>query len=127
MSRTLSNHNHVQDSHRVSRNRSRPERRRHGLHHRRCRSEVPTNPRLTTETSYADGTPRVPVPGWANIGLNGPGSLWGNKITRIPALTDIGLHIGWADHDLIETVLAYVTMSPMDRFALRRYDFEQAA
>jgi hypothetical protein len=58
---------------------------------------------LTTRANYASGLPRVPIPNYADLGLRGPGYLWGDGLTRISTL-DIGNHIGWIDLDTVEAI-----------------------
>jgi len=58
---------------------------------------------LTTSDSYSDGTPRTPIPNFAAVGLNGPGYIWGNRLTRVRT-ADIGNFIGTADLALIEAI-----------------------
>lgn len=60
---------------------------------------------LTTNATYRDGSPRVAIPNFAVVGLQGPGYLWGDRLTLAAAI-DIGDHIGWADGALVDAVLA---------------------
>lgn len=54
---------------------------------------------LTTQSHFANGSPRIPVPNSTACGLGGHASfLWGTP-TWVCAL-DIGDHIGYADDDL---------------------------
>lgn len=60
---------------------------------------------FTTKNQYDDGSPRVPIPDYAAIGLAGPGYFWGARLTRVdPA--DIGDYIGYADTSLLRTLLS---------------------
>jgi hypothetical protein len=59
---------------------------------------------FTTKSYYEDGSPRVPIPDYAVIGLPSPGYFWGTRLTRVdPA--DIGDYIGDADASLLRTLL----------------------
>jgi hypothetical protein len=58
----------------------------------------------TRKRNFRDGTPRIPVPNAAAVGLNGPGFLWGDGLTEIPAHAVLE-HLGWADRDLAEVII----------------------
>jgi hypothetical protein len=60
---------------------------------------------LTTNDSYASGSPRVSIPDWYSVGLSGPGYLWGGKLTRITTESVHGF-IGWSDEPLIEAIVS---------------------
>ena len=74
---------------------------------------------LTTNGTYRDGSPRVSIPNASQVGLRGPGFLWGDRFTSVAAI-DVGDHIGWADAALVEAVIALAALDgdPADR--LRR-------
>ena len=59
---------------------------------------------LTTKRHYADGSSRTSIPDPLAVGLHGPGYLWGDRLTRIRT-SDIGIHIGFADRQLIDTLI----------------------
>jgi len=58
---------------------------------------------LTTRSRYSSGQNRVAVPAPARVGLNGPGYLWGDRLTRVCAL-DLERPIGWCDPLLAEAI-----------------------
>lgn len=59
---------------------------------------------LTTKSTYEDGLPRIRVPDHQAVGLNGPGFLWGHRVTRVNA-EDIGIYIGRANCGLLNAIL----------------------
>lgn len=59
---------------------------------------------LTTNSTYRDGTPRLPIPDPRAVGLRSPGFLWGDRLTPVSPI-DVGDHIGWADSALVEAVI----------------------
>lgn len=68
---------------------------------------------LTSKSTFASGKPRTPVPNPLRVGLNGPGYLWGDKLTNVSAL-DIGRHLGWVDLDLAMSVIREARLTPQD-------------
>lgn len=74
---------------------------------------------LTTNSTYRDGTARVPIPNPALVGLSGPGFLWGDRLTPVAAI-DVGDHIGWADTALVEAVIPLVALDGDVAEPLRR-------
>lgn len=59
---------------------------------------------LTTKSTYEDGLARIRVPDHQAVGLNGPGFLWGHRLTRVNT-EDIGTYIGRANCDLLNAIL----------------------
>lgn len=59
---------------------------------------------LTSKAKYATGINRVPIPNFAAVGLDGPGYLWGNRLTRITS-ESIESFIGFADDALVEAII----------------------
>ena len=59
---------------------------------------------LTSKTKYATGADRVPIPNYSAVGLDGPGYLWGNRLTRITS-ESIESFIGFADDALVEAII----------------------
>jgi hypothetical protein len=82
---------------------------------------------FTTKNHYEDGSPRVPIPDYAAIGLPGPGYFWGARLTRVdPA--DIGDYIGDADASLLRTLLGVARADlAMDEIAAIRAALSAAA
>lgn len=74
---------------------------------------------LTTKATYADGSPRTPVPHPTAVGLNGPGYLWGEHLTRISVL-DLRRHLGWVDAALAATLILQARLHPDRAAALVR-------
>jgi hypothetical protein len=58
---------------------------------------------LTTLSTFANGTPRLPVPHPDRYGLDGRGSFFWGATTRICSL-DVGDHVGFADAELMGVV-----------------------
>jgi hypothetical protein len=58
---------------------------------------------LTTKSRYRSGQKRVAVPAPTQVGLNGPGYLWGDGLTPVCAL-DLERPIGWCDLLLAEAI-----------------------
>lgn len=58
---------------------------------------------LTTLNAYRDGNPRVAVPNPREVGLNGPGFLWGENLVGLCVL-DIERHLGWVDLELAQLI-----------------------
>lgn len=81
---------------------------------------------LTTLDHYATGEPRVPVPDWRRVGLNGPGWLWSNNLAIVPVL-DIHHHLGWADDDLVTAIADTARMSEFEVMDLRPYNRRKSA
>lgn len=73
---------------------------------------------LTTNSTYRDGSSRVPIPNPTLVGLRGPGFLWGDRLTPVAAI-DIGDHIGWADSALVEAVIALARLDSDQAMGLR--------
>ena len=59
---------------------------------------------LTRKSTYMSGEPRRPIPNYAAVGLNGPGFIWGRRLTRVTADSIHGF-IGFANHQLIEEIV----------------------
>lgn len=61
---------------------------------------------LTTVSHYNDGSPRVPVPNPAAVGLRGRGFLWSGSLQRI-AYADIDRDrlLGQADDALMQAIM----------------------
>lgn len=74
---------------------------------------------LTTNATYRDGTPRIPVPDCRAVGLSGPGYLWGNRLRRVSVL-DLRLHVGWVDPLLAAAVIVQARLKPEDAAAVVR-------
>ena len=51
---------------------------------------------LTAKSSFADGSPRTPVPNPTTVGLRGPGWLWGGRPISVDVLS-IEDHVGTVD------------------------------
>ncbi len=60
---------------------------------------------LTTNAHYASGKQRVEIPDPAEVGLNGPGFLWGDQLTNVSAI-DIDRTIGKVTLALAEAVIS---------------------
>lgn len=59
---------------------------------------------LTSKPTYADGAPRTPVPFSSAVGLDGPGYLWGHRLTGI-CVFEVQSHLGWVDAHLAATII----------------------
>lgn len=59
---------------------------------------------LTTNSRFANGRPRTPVPNPDAVGLQRTTYLWGQRPTLISVL-DIHNHVGWADAALLQAVI----------------------
>ncbi|MGI8632122.1 MAG: hypothetical protein ACR2NA_06175 [Solirubrobacterales bacterium] len=73
---------------------------------------------LTTNPRYSDGSPRVPVPDPAAIGLHREGWLWGPRPARIATL-DVHTTIGRVDEVMAEAIIALSRLGADDAAALR--------
>lgn len=74
---------------------------------------------LTTRSRYKDGNPRVAIPEPAAAGLNGPGYLWGQGLTKVYAL-DIERAIGKVTPPFAEAVISLAALESVDAAALRK-------
>jgi hypothetical protein len=74
---------------------------------------------LTSKPTYRHGAPRVAIPNPTELGLHGPGYLWGNRVTLISVL-DVERHIGWATETFLNVILQSVNLSESDRASLGR-------
>lgn len=74
---------------------------------------------LTRKPTYRHGASRVAIPNPTELGLHGPGYLWGNRVTLISVL-DVERHIGWADQAFVDVVHQNVDLSESDRASLGR-------
>lgn len=72
---------------------------------------------LTTLASYANGRPRTAVPNPTAVGLDGPGYLWGQRITWVCVL-DVHTHIGWVDEALATLIARQAALGQADARAL---------
>lgn len=61
---------------------------------------------FTTLTTYENGEARISIPNPAAVGLRGQGYLWSGALVRVDAADGVGDHIGWADRDLAEAIIA---------------------
>ena len=70
---------------------------------------------LTRKSRYSSGEKRRPIPNHAVVGLNGPGFIWGGRLTRVTADSVHGF-IGYANHQLVEEIvdIARNDMSPSE-------------
>ncbi len=73
---------------------------------------------LTTNPRYSDGSPRVPAPDPAAIGLRCQGWLWGPRLARIATL-DVHATIGRVDKAMAEAIIALSRLGADDAAALR--------
>lgn len=73
---------------------------------------------LTTKPRYSDGSPRVPVPDPAAIGLRSQGWLWGPRPAHIATL-DVHKTIGRVDEAMAEAIIALSRFDADDAGALR--------
>lgn len=73
---------------------------------------------LTTNSHYASGAPRVAIPEPLEVGLHGPGFLWGDHLTNVCAL-DIDRAIGKVTPALAEAVVLLAGLYGADAAALR--------
>jgi hypothetical protein len=73
---------------------------------------------LTTNPRYSDGSPRVPVPDPAAIGLHRQGWLWGPRPAHI-ATVDVHTTVGRVDLAMAEAVIALSRLGADDAAALR--------
>jgi len=82
---------------------------------------------FTTKDHFEDGSPRVPIPDYAAIGLPSLGYFWGARLTRVdPA--DIGDFIGDADASLLRTLLGLARADlTMDEIAAIRTEIQATA
>lgn len=74
---------------------------------------------LTTKSRYQGGQSRVAVPCPSRVGLNGPGYLWGHRLTSVCNL-DLERPIGWCDAALAGTVADLARLPYFLRRELRR-------
>lgn len=74
---------------------------------------------LTRLPTYATGAPRTPVANPHAVGLNGPGFLWGERLTGISVI-DLERHLGWVDADLAAAVIIQAKLGARDAAALIR-------
>ncbi len=73
---------------------------------------------LTTNPTYRNGQARVAIPNPTGVGLRGPGYLWGSRTARICVL-DLGGHIGWADHELVDVIVSIAHLPTEDALAIK--------
>lgn len=66
---------------------------------------------LTTNSRYASGASRMPIPNPNSVGLTGSGYLWSERMARISSF-DIGDHIGWVDAELAEVIGDLAQLAP---------------
>lgn len=59
---------------------------------------------LTTLPRYQDGSPRVAVPNPLEVGLRGPGYLWGSRLARISRI-DVLDRVGSVDLPLADAII----------------------
>jgi hypothetical protein len=74
---------------------------------------------LTTRRTYSNGAPRTPVPNPLAVGLDGPGYLWGDRLTAISTM-DVDRHVGWVDAELAATIIVQARLDTIDATALIR-------
>lgn len=65
---------------------------------------------LTTNSTYAGGVGRRPIPDVVAVGLQRPGYLWASHLTNVSVM-DIRDHIGWADESLVEAIVSEVRIT----------------
>ena len=74
---------------------------------------------LTSKPTYADGTPRTPVPFPQAAGLHGPGYLWGHRPTAI-CVFEVRSHLGWVDPHLAAAIIEQAHLAPEEAAGLVR-------
>lgn len=72
---------------------------------------------LTTQPCFkTTGAPRVPIRNWRDVGLTGPGYLWGRPV-RICSL-DVERHVGWVDANLAASIIVTAGLDVTDAATL---------
>jgi hypothetical protein len=72
---------------------------------------------LTTNPRYLGGGERVAIPNPCEVGLRGPGYLWGNRLANVAAV-DVDRCLGQVDDALANAIIDLVGLDPSDAAAL---------
>lgn len=71
---------------------------------------------LTTNATYSDGKPRLPIPAWQSF-LREQGFIWSTRIAFVPPV-DIRSVLGTAPPELLRYLIRTVGLSPDEKAAL---------
>ena len=74
---------------------------------------------LTTNPRYTDGSSRVAIPHPSDVGLRGPGWLWGERLANVSTL-DIGPRIGQVDQEMADAIIDLARLEDEAAVELRR-------